>query len=57
MTVRKSVKDKEKERKKKEKKDFDQVRENARMRRMNDKRFLEAQNMSEFKDGKEKSNE
>ena len=53
MKVRKRARDQEKERKKK---DFNQVREYARMRRMNDKRFLEAQDISEFKDGKEKSN-
>ena len=54
MKVRKRVRDKEKERKKK---DFDQVREYTRMIRMNDERFLKAQDMSEFKDGKEKLNE
>ena len=54
MIVRKRVRDIEKERKKK---DFDQVREYTKMRRMNDERFLEAQDMNEFKDGKAKSNE
>jgi len=54
MKVRKRPRDKDKERKKK--KDFDQVREYTRMRRINDERFLEAQDMSEFKDGKDKLN-
>ena len=53
MIVRKRVRDIEKERKKK---DFDQVREYTRMRRMSDERFLETQDMSEFKYGKYKLN-
>ena len=43
----------QREEKKKEKKDFDQVREYTRM---SDERFLEAQDMSEFKYRKEKLN-
>ena len=39
------------------KKDFDQVREYTRMRRMSKERFLKAQTISEFKDAKEKLNE
>ena len=48
MKVRKRVRDREK------KKDFNQVREYTRMRRMSDERFLGAQDMSEFKDEREK---
>ena len=42
---------------KKKKKGFDEVKEYIRMRRMSDERFLEAQDMIELKDGKEKLNE
>ena len=50
MKVRRRVRERKK-------KDFDQVREYTRMRRTSDERFLKAQTMSEFKDGKEKLNE
>ena len=50
----KGARDKEKEKKKK---GFDEVKEYIRMRRMSDERFLEAQDMIELKDGKEKLNE
>ena len=49
----KGATDKEKEKKK----GFDEVKEYIRMRRMSDERFLEAQDMIELKDGKEKLNE
>ena len=51
MKVRKRVRDRAK---KKGGGEFDQVREYTRMRRMSDERFLEAQDKSEFKGGKEK---
>ena len=54
MKVRKG---REIKRKKKKKKGFDEVKEYIRMRRMSDERFLEAQDMIELKDGKEKLNE
>ena len=52
MKVRKRGRDREKK-----KEDFNQVKQYTRMTRMSNERFLEAQDFSEFKDGKEKLNE
>ena len=54
MKVRKRLRCRENKKKRKKKKDFDKVREYTRM---SDERFLEAQDMSEFKDRKEQLNE
>lgn len=58
MKVRKSVREIERNNnRRKKRKEFDQVRECTRMQSIGDERFLEVQNMSEFKDRKEQSNE